>query len=107
MVRDLKIFLCCAFVALSLSSCSSMLFFPVNSAKIQRLELGMTRAEAIEILGRDFQIVEKRIENGNEIEVLSYTYSHRQFFLFRFINGKLVEWHREFFPAAETVIRQN
>jgi outer membrane usher protein FimD/PapC len=106
MKRYLKIFFYCAFVTLILSSCGA-LSFPVNSSKIQKLELGMTREEATRILGQDFQIVEKRIENGNEIEVLSYVYSHQEFFLFRFINGKLEEWNREFFPRTETIIRQN
>jgi hypothetical protein len=107
MKRSLKVLISCALVAFALSSCASMFFFPVNSARLKRLELGMTKEEVTRILGRDFQIVEKRIEDENEIAVLSYAYSHREFYLFRFVNGRLEEWHREFSPSNEVIVRQN
>ena len=104
MVRNLKTFFCCAFVALLLSSCAGMF---LAGSRMSQLKLGMTKEEVTGILGRGFTISERRIENGNEIMVLSYTSNGREFFLFQFVNDALEGWHREIFPQSETVIRQN
>jgi hypothetical protein len=114
MKRKLKIFLCCAFAGLMLSSCAAFLdaFTPpaFSGSNMSKLELGMTKDEVIKIMGRDFSIIEKRMENGSEIEVFSYTNLNKQtseipeFFLFRFNNGKLEEMYREFPKRPETII---
>ena len=115
MARKLKIFLSFAFIALILSSCATQLaaWNTFSSANMGRLELGMSRQEVTEIMGRGHTIVERRMEYGNDIEVWSFTnhsvsrQEEREFYLFRFVNGRLEGWSREFFPRTETIIRQN
>jgi hypothetical protein len=109
MKRSSKIFFYCAFAALMLSSCASLLdaFAPTFSgSNMSKLELGMTKNEVIKIMGRDFTITEKRMENGSEVEVFSYTNATKipEFYLFRFNNGKLEEMYRELPPRPETII---
>ena len=68
---------------------------------MNRLELGMSKEELISHLGRNFNIAEKRMENGKQIEVLSYrNYPYEnELFKFVFINGRLEEWYQELVPV--------
>lgn len=86
-----------------MSSCSIRMFSQLDGKNMSMLDLGMSKKELIEILGRDFTIPEKRFENGNLIEVLSYRnfpYSN-ELYLFVFVNDELEEWYREFLPVYE------
>lgn len=86
-----------------LASCSVQMFSRLNGKHMSMLELGMSKKELIEILGRDFTIPEKRIENGNTIEVISYRDYPRidEIYFFVFVNDQLEEWYREVVPVYE------
>ncbi|WP_417887423.1 hypothetical protein [Zunongwangia sp.] len=88
-------------IAFSLISCSA--FLDLDTSNMNKLQLGMTKEEVIEILGKDYAIAEKRKENGNEIEILSYQeyFKDNKYYLFKFNNGKLENWHREIIPEYE------
>ena len=77
----------------------------MTSSKMDQLELGMTKKQVTSILGNTYTIAEKRIENGNQIEILSYRdfYKDDEFYMFLFTNDKLEKWHRELLPKYETM----
>lgn len=87
--------------AMLLTSCSSVA--NMTGSKMNELELGMTKEQVISILGKGYTVSEKRIEDGTQIEVLSYRdfYKDDEFYLFQFKNEKLEKWHRELLPKYE------
>ena len=91
------------FTMLLLSACVSSV--RMTSSKMNQLELGMTKEQVITILGDGYTIAEKRVEAGNQIEVLSYRdfYKDDEFYMFLFTNDKLEKWHRDLLPKYETI----
>ncbi len=74
---------------------------------MDKLELGMSKQQLTAVLGRGYTIAEKRMEEGNLIEVLSYRNypQEREIYLFVFANNELQEWYREIVPVYE--VREN
>lgn len=91
------------FFVLMLASCSPHMFNLVNSKNMNQLELGMSRQQLIEIMGKYYSISEKKMENANEIEVISYrNYPYEdEFYQFVFVNDHLEEWYREIVPSYQ------
>jgi hypothetical protein len=76
---------------------------------VNRLEIGMSKGQVDSVLRIRYFITEKRIEEGNKIEVYSYKYSYfydEFYFHFQFKNGKLEKWNAELLPKRETVIKK-
>mgnify|MGYP003623415695 CR=1 FL=1 len=98
-----KILLLTFFASLLFIGCTSVT--RMTSSNMNKLELGMTKEEVTNILGKEYTIAEKRIENGVEIEVISYRdfYRSDEFYLFVFSNNKLQKWYRELMPRYSTV----
>jgi hypothetical protein len=71
---------------------------------MNKLELGMSKVQVTNILGSAYTIAEKRIEDNNKIEVLSYRdfYKDDEFYMFVFKNDKLEKWYRELLPRETT-----
>lgn len=95
-MKKTKVFIFSAFVILLLTSCAAFKLTPMTSSVMNKLELGMSKEQVTTILGPDYTIAEKRIEDGNKIEVLSYrdvTYSG-EFYMFVFKNDRLEKWYR-------------
>ena len=65
----------------------------------------MSKEQVTAILGNGYTIAEKRMEDGNQIEILSYRdfYKSDEFYMFLFTNDKLEKWYRELLPKYETV----
>jgi uncharacterized protein YcfL len=102
-MKKSKIFVLSAFVLL-LSSCAAFQAAIMTSSKMNKLELGMSKEEVTKILGSDYTIAEKRMEENNKIEVLSYRsyYKDDEFYMFVFRNNKLEKWYRELLPKVPT-----
>lgn len=85
-----------------LAGCSSVV--RITSSKMDKLELGMTKEQVVNILGKGYRISEKRIEEGLLIEVLSYRdlYNEDEFYLFQFKDDRLEKWYRELVPKYES-----
>lgn len=96
-----KKFLLFFLLMLVLTACSSVV--RMTSSNMNKLELGMSKKQVTSILGTEYTIAEKRIENGNQIEILSYRdfYKDDEFYLFLFVEGKLEKWYRELLPKYE------
>jgi len=97
-MKKSNVFILSAFVILMLSSCASLTVAHMTSTKMNKLELGMSKEQVTQILGHDYTIAEKRIEDDKKIEVLSYRelYDNEEFYMFLFKNDKLEKWYREF-----------
>lgn len=103
-MKKTKVFIFSAFVILLLTSCAAFKLTPMTSSVMNKLELGMSKEQVTTILGTDYTIAEKRIEDGNKIEVLSYrdvTYSG-EFYMFVFKNDSLEKWYRILQPKEST-----
>lgn len=87
------------FLILIFAGCSSGVY--MTGSKMDNLELGMSKVQLTKILGKGYTIAEKRIENGSDIEVLSYR-DLDEFYMFVFTDNKLEKWYRELLPKYET-----
>ncbi len=96
-MEKIKIYIIFFCVILLLHSCYSLHVAHMNSSKMNKLELNMSKEQVISILGNDYTISEKRLEDNNEVAVLSYRdhYNRDEFYLFVFKNKKLEKWYRE------------
>ncbi|WP_298649325.1 DUF3192 domain-containing protein [uncultured Proteiniphilum sp.] len=74
--------------------------------KMDKLELGMSKEQVTTILGKNYTITEKRMEDDVLIEILSYRETHTngdEFYLFEFKNNKLEKWYRELLPNYKMI----
>ncbi len=100
----MKTRICILFIiVLITTACSSVV--NMTSEKMNKLELGMSKQQVTEILGSNYTIAEKKIENGVQVEVLSYRdfYKDDEFYMFTFKNNTLEKWHRELALKQEVV----
>ena len=100
----MKTRICILFIiVLITTACSSVV--NMTSEKMNKLELGMSKQQVTEILGSNYTIAEKKIENGVQVEVLSYRdfYKDDEFYMFIFKNNILERWHRELALKQEVV----
>lgn len=106
-MKKSKIYILSAFVILIVSSCATFQVAIMTSSNMNKLELGMTKEQVSKILGSDYSIAEKRIEDNKTIEVLSYRnyYRNDEFYMFVFKNNKLEKWYRELLPKE--IIKTN
>ena len=100
----MKTRICILFILVLITNgCSSLA--NMTSEKMNKLELGMSKQQVTEILGSNYTIAEKKIENGVQVEVLSYRdfYKDDEFYMFTFKNNTLEKWHRELALKQEVV----
>jgi len=91
-----------------LASCISMSSIAyMTSAKMNKLELGMSKEQVTQVLGTDYKIAEKRLEDDIEIEVLSYRdrVANDEVYFFVFKNKKLEKWYQEIIPIERIEIQ--
>jgi hypothetical protein len=100
----MKTRICILFILVIITTgCSSLA--NMTSEKMNKLELGMSKQQITEILGNNYTIAEKKIENGVQVEVLSYRdfYKDDEFYMFIFKNNTLEKWYRELALKQEVV----
>lgn len=84
-----------------LTSCATI-YGPNTQKNAQMLILGMTRNEAIAVMGNDFIIESAAEVREGTLEVLRFqSYSYPHYFLY-FLNGRLTEFHRDMTPIPPT-----
>lgn len=78
---------------LSFTACSSSLM--VN--KVKKLEIGMTKKEVINTMGKDYTTLAARQTPDGALETIRYEsitpYPNDYSYIISFLDGKLVEWH--------------
>lgn len=78
--------LCCA-ALLALAACSSL------EKRSQKLQLGMSKANAIKALGSDYTVVAARAEaDGSPVSVLKFSEGQKEELFLYFRNEKLAQW---------------
>lgn len=89
-----------------LTSCMSLT--NLTSSAMNKLELGMSKIQVEQILGKEYTIAEKRIENGIQIELLSYRsfYNINEYYMFLFKDDRLEEWYRDIYTEHATVKKE-
>jgi hypothetical protein len=77
----------CSIALLSLAACSSM------EKRSQKLQLGMTKDAAVELLGSDYSVVAARVEaDGSPVSVLKFSEGKKKELFLYFRNNKLAQW---------------
>ncbi|HAB19562.1 MAG TPA: hypothetical protein PLX89_17545 [Verrucomicrobiota bacterium] len=77
----------CTITLLALAACSSV------ESRSQKLQLGMTRAAAVKVLGSDYTVVAARVDpDGSPVSVLKYRGDKKQDLFLYFRKDKLVQW---------------
>lgn len=80
------------------TSCATV-YGPNMDKLSQQLELGMSRQEAISIMGKDFFVESAHQEREGKMEVLHFKSLYYSEYLLYFLNGELVEFHRYIKPV--------
>ena len=71
--------------------------------RMQGLDLGLSKKEAIRTLGDSYVIEVKSASSEGEIEVLRFYTKYGSDYILRFINDRLVEFHRYIPPVRPEV----
>ena len=66
-----------------------------TSDRAKKLELGMTKKEVINIMGKGYRIVSASQTPEGALETLRYESSVDYDYMINLLNGKLVEWYEE------------
>jgi hypothetical protein len=83
-------------LALAFSSCSLKYYRSGVHSDMKKIQLGMDKDEVIRIMGKHFiNSAASKDEQGNKIEVISYSSNWTLEYNLRFVNGKLTEWEKE------------
>jgi len=96
----------CSLALLALAGCSSL------EKRSQKLQLGMTQAAAVKVLGSDYTVVAARVEaDGSPVSVLKFSESKKQELFLYFRKDKLAQWGdaealKAMPPAPSTTDRQ-
>lgn len=90
-------------VLLVFTSCISNGIAWKTNTNIKKLELGMTKAEVIGIMGKKYMISSKSKNAQGELhETLGYKSHVDEEYNLHFINNLLTEWNREYIQAYPT-----
>lgn len=108
MKRGIVLYGAAALITVMVLSCAYQGYTSMTGTKMNRLELGMSKRQVTAILGREYIISEKRMEEGVVTEVLTYrNYPYdNELYMFVFHDDALVEWYMEIMPRYETILKQ-
>lgn len=67
--------------------------------KVRKIEPGMSREQVTGIMGEDYETDDRKSRRNNSTVTITYvieeTLSLNAHYIFRFVDNRLVEWHRE------------
>ncbi|WP_029904569.1 DUF3192 domain-containing protein [Prevotella sp. 10(H)] len=85
-------------ISLLFASCAAV-YGPNLEKEVQRLDLGMTKQETINIMGKNYFVESvSQVEEG-KLEVLFFRSTYYPSYLLYFIDGNLSEFHRYIPPT--------
>ena len=76
-----------------LSSCASTFGIVSLGSKMKQLEIGMTKAETLSILGNTYDVIAASQTPDGKLEVLRFVGMNSGFYTIYLLDSKLVEWH--------------
>lgn len=86
--------LCFIMLILCLSACSSFVSTWNFSSNVKRVCQGMTKEQVISIMGKSYNVEEAVNRPNGYVEAISYN-TDEAYYLFKFTDDRLEEWHRE------------
>lgn len=89
------------FLCLVITSCA-VVYGPNLDQLTQSLELGMSKQDAINIMGKDYFIESALQVPEGDVEVLHFRSSYYNEFILYFLNNTLTEFHR-YIPPQQNV----
>lgn len=84
--------------AMMFTSCASVSNQLSASKNMTKVELNMTKQEVIRIMGKTYEVVGSRNTPDGSEETIGYLDAYNDIYLLTFLNGKLVEFHKEWLP---------
>lgn len=69
-----------------------------NSKKVQKLQLGMDKEEAIAIMGKEYIIESTSREKEGTLEILRYYSPYDVTYLLHFLDGNLISFNKYYPP---------
>jgi hypothetical protein len=81
--------------AVLLTSCAAMGNQMTAARNMTRIELGMTKRDVVKIMGDTYQVIGSRATREGTEESIGYLDNHNDIYILTFLNGKLVEYHKE------------
>lgn len=80
-----------------------------NSKKVQQLHIGISKQDAISIMGNKYIIESSSMEEDGTLEIIKYYSSTDVPYLLHFLNGKLILFNRyypPYIPEQKVIIKQ-
>ncbi|MDR3059474.1 MAG: hypothetical protein LBU84_15230 [Prevotella sp.] len=84
-------------------SCASMSNQMNASKNMTKVELNMTKQEVTKIMGKTYEVVGSRNTQEGSEETIGYHDAYNDIYLLTFLNGKLVEFHKEWLPKGTPI----
>lgn len=78
-----------------LFSCASTIGTVGLENKVKKLKIDMTKEQAFQVVGKNYQIMMVSKTKDGNLEILRYISPNRISYLLYFINEKLIEFHEE------------
>lgn len=95
------------FVSVYLVGCSSYKDAMNANSNIKKVELGMTKNDVIQKMGKYYHRMElNKASNGIDVEVLGYP-TVDAIYMLRFENGELVEFHKDLVLPNDKLLRES
>lgn len=91
-----------AVVAILLTSCASINNQLSAGSNMTKVQLSMTKDEVVKIMGRTYEVVGSRQTNEGSEETIGYLDAYNDIYMLTFLNGRLVEYHKEWLPKPRT-----
>lgn len=89
-IDSMKKLIFALFITTILTACSSKIY---NSA-LQKIELGMTQEQVIDLMGNDYTVTNEQIVNNQEQVTLRYIDYFKNQWYFNFLDNRLVKWYK-------------
>lgn len=86
-------------ISIIFSACNSLYINTNNEKNVQNLQIGMTKDEAIEVMGKNYSIESVSQEQDGVLEIWKYDSIYSSPYLLHFLDGKLIFLNR-FYPPV-------
>ncbi|MDL2290173.1 hypothetical protein LJB95_02080 [Paludibacteraceae bacterium OttesenSCG-928-F17] len=84
-------------------SCSSAKDITRVDNNMKKLSIGMKKERVSSIMGKDYEIIASK----EGIIVLGYKSPDNGIYKLTFVNGRLTEWEKEWFPTTTVIKKSN
>jgi hypothetical protein len=87
--------------AVLLTSCAAIGNQMTAARNMTRVELDMTKRDVVKIMGDTYEVIGSRATREGTEEIIGYLDANNDIYMLTFLNGKLVEYHKEWLPKHD------